>query len=941
MKSFEPTSSISVPNPKRAAIFEFFDSDHAQDGGGYLFDSTSPPVTHRSASLTQNGNSSINFAKALTSDISSELNRNGISNHHREEQSSVGWEGLDFLGVKSPPHSTDNPALPPLPSLSSLASPWVSQPTSSIINNHADVSFEASISRAKSGFGGILTSGVGIDLQWSLAAPDLASTLPASRGTSAIGMFHPDVPVNTPQPISRPVSTIPATDQLSLSNVFQRAITPPVSSAGTRSESPRLAGLTTLGGLEQASSSSNRNHPTEESRWPKPIRFSMNSNQTQRSSLLDTPNYGSNQHLDGLLGHTSGATPNILRPTSSSSIFPPDSLNLSAINGSILNNVTENHMLKTRSGRDSIGSPFPASHSLIVSQTELPLEALEQYRQSREPTPQIPSYPNHHHGGTRSPPPYNTNSHQNHFNHNGYVSRSPGLSQQPSQSLQHHNYNHHNNSKSGFSSLDDRAIENVIVSNCYQILLDAAEHMLKAVELANTLRARVGTEVLAQVRERWGGLLSLLEKHKDRFLVERIPKNDRIRLIDVATGTGHEQSSTKASYTAPQGLKANGAEELKGGNDDSGKLSCENNDHLGFESDFHAEGYSDGTNGLNSSSSNHNHTASRCLHVGNVPNTYTDAQLTKEFEKFGVIEGLKLINQKNGQRRFAFITYESVEQAIAARHALSKLHPWKSAISFAHKDLLRSGNGYGSTPSSSSQFSLPHSQTAQNSTPMLQSQPYHYHYPQQHNSQAHGRIHNASVGNHRGHSKFTTDEKVNNTGHLWADSVSAASAPRRIPPPLMMRVGFDSIPIANTPSYQGGIEASTGQTRERIILQRLCDDTYVPTQPWPIDDEADMIVGQSIIDQIVQFGGNTTISKLRGFLKHRMGTVDNIKSVPLKAMLLAYPQYFHVDGSYISLVANRIAELDNVQSTETEQVVSAAVASIIIAEECDDVVESY
>jgi hypothetical protein len=939
MDGLERTSSISVPNPKRAAIFEFFDSDLAHEGGGYLFDSSSPPVTSRSVPLMQNGNSSINFAKALTPDASLELHRNGISNHHREEHSTVGWEGLDILGVKSPQHGTDNSALPPLPSLSSLASPWAPQP-SSIISGHADVSFDASICRAKSGFGGILTSGVGIDVQWPLGAVDQAATIPVSRGTSAIGMFHPDVPVNTPQPISRPVSTKPVTDQLHLSNVFQRAITPPVPSAGTRSVSPRHAGLSTLGGLDHASSNSNRIHPVEESRWPKPVRFSMNSNHSQRSSLLDTPNYGSNQHLDGLLGQTPGTTPNIMRPSSSSSIFSPDPLNMSGINGSILNNISENHLMKTRSGRDSIGSPFPSSQSLIVSQTELPLEALEQYRQSREPTPQIPSFPGHHHAGGRSPPPYNTNSHHNHYNHNGYVSRSPGLHQQPVQSFLHHNHNHHSISKSGFSSLDDRAIENVIVSNCYQILLDAAEHMLKAVELANTLRARVGTEVLAQVRERWGGLLSLLEKHKDRFLVERIPKNDRIRLVDAATA-GHEQSSTIASSTALLGLEINGAEELKGGNDESRKSSCENHDPSGFDSDLQAEGYADGTSGLNSSSSHHNHTASRCLHVGNVPNTYTDAQLTKEFEKFGVIEGLKLINQKNGQRRFAFITYETVEQAIAARHALSKLHPWKSAISFAHKDLLRSGNGHGSIPSSSDQDSLPHFQTAQSSASMHHSQSFHYHNPQQYHS--HARNLYAPVNNHRGHGKFSSGPTINNTGHLWTDAVStsAMSAPRRSPPPpLMMRVGFDSIPVANTPSYQGGIEASTSQTRERIILQRLCDDTYVPTQPWPIDREADMVVGQSIIDQIVQFGGNTTISKLRGFLKHRMGTVDNIKSVPLKAMLLAYPQYFHVDGNYISLIANRATDEDIARSEETEQVVSAAVASIIIADEYDDVERS-
>lgn len=96
-----------------------------------------------------------------------------------------------------------------------------------------------------------------------------------------------------------------------------------------------------------------------------------------------------------------------------------------------------------------------------------------------------------------------------------------------------------------------------------------------------------------------------------------------------------------------------------------------------------------------------------------------------------------------------------------------------------------------------------------------------------------------------------------------------------------------------------------------------------------------MIIGQSIIDQIVQFGGSTTISKLRGFLKHRMGTVDNIKSVPLKAMLLAYPQYFHVENNYVSLVSFKASNNDYFQETAEEEI-PAAVASLIAEDDDDD-----
>jgi hypothetical protein len=52
----------------------------------------------------------------------------------------------------------------------------------------------------------------------------------------------------------------------------------------------------------------------------------------------------------------------------------------------------------------------------------------------------------------------------------------------------------------------------------------------QAVELANMLRARMGTETLAAVREHHGGLLALLERHPGTFRVSRIPKNDCVAL---------------------------------------------------------------------------------------------------------------------------------------------------------------------------------------------------------------------------------------------------------------------------------------------------------------------------------------------------------------------------------------------------------------------------
>ena len=52
-------------------------------------------------------------------------------------------------------------------------------------------------------------------------------------------------------------------------------------------------------------------------------------------------------------------------------------------------------------------------------------------------------------------------------------------------------------------------------------------------------------------------------------------------------------------------------------------------------------------------SSENSNFASKCLHVGNVPANLSEKDLIKEFEKFGSVEGVKLINQRG--RRFAFV----------------------------------------------------------------------------------------------------------------------------------------------------------------------------------------------------------------------------------------------------------------------------------------------
>jgi hypothetical protein len=98
-----------------------------------------------------------------------------------------------------------------------------------------------------------------------------------------------------------------------------------------------------------------------------------------------------------------------------------------------------------------------------------------------------------------------------------------------------------------------------------------------------------------------------------------------------------------------------------------------------------------------------------------------------------------------------------------------------------------------------------------------------------------------------------------------------------------------------------GSSSSTANAGVDFVLRRLCDDTYVPTQPWPVRWDVDAFYCSAVIAQLQQFGGVTTISKLRGFLRSRVNATDNIKSVPLKAMLSGYPGFFTVRSNQVTL----------------------------------------
>jgi hypothetical protein len=87
----------------------------------------------------------------------------------------------------------------------------------------------------------------------------------------------------------------------------------------------------------------------------------------------------------------------------------------------------------------------------------------------------------------------------------------------------------------------------------------------------------------------------------------------------------------------------------------------------------------------------------------------------------------------------------------------------------------------------------------------------------------------------------------------------------------------------------------------KSVIAILTDDTYVPTQSWQCRFQQDAPFLNAIITQLQILGGVATISKLRGLLKSRLLAQTNVKSVPLKALLAAYPKYFVLNSNLVEL----------------------------------------
>lgn len=314
-------------------------------------------------------------------------------------------------------------------------------------------------------------------------------------------------------------------------------------------------------------------------------------------------------------------------------------------------------------GRNGVPNPIP-----VRSQGQMDAMMMQQLQQRPASTPLPMSIPH------------------NHMHH------MQQQQQQQQQSILEHSHRPHGPPLLNLCGLEDASVEDIVAKSCRDILIEAASHSLKAVELANTLRARVGTEVLAHIRERWGGLLSLLERHAHVFRVERIPKNDLVTLVNgggASAASAHTQgvSSTQVGAQVSVSTRSGGRvpsspafavqSQMQGEQHGPGPSSFYNNTGLqlhctsapptlAISQGLHrtqsppanssamgqySQNYGGGSSGTGeymvmngAAGSNGEGTVSRCLHVGNVPANMTETQLLRELERYGDVDCLKLGN---------------------------------------------------------------------------------------------------------------------------------------------------------------------------------------------------------------------------------------------------------------------------------------------------------
>jgi len=338
-------------------------------------------------------------------------------------------------------------------------------------------------------------------------------------------------------------------------------------------------------------------------------------------------------------------------------------------------------------------------------------------------------------------------------------------------------------------------IQEQVFNTCRDILFEALSHCLKAVELANTLRARIGTETMALVREHYGGLLSLLEMYPCTFQVERIPKSDKVSLTAKAIS-----ANCALPPSVPKSIHSLGPA--------SGAAPAPTSRLIQQSKPSRAQVVQAPPPPLESVTASSARLAhqqeqlySRKIQIDGLSVQMPDETMFRELAPYGEIDSVQVLQSASSKSKSLVITFRNLDSAMKAKTGLSTGSTWFSNVYFLPMD----------------------------STPQIQKTSYQQH----------------SLSN----------------------------------PTSAIPTGSETCPV----------------------LAKLCDETFVPSQLWTVNLELDMFYIQAVVSRLQQFGGTMAVSKLRGFLRSRLNILQNIKSVPLKAMLSAYPQYFLLSSSQVSL----------------------------------------
>lgn len=395
--------------------------------------------------------------------------------------------------------------------------------------------------------------------------------------------------------------------------------------------------------------------------------------------------------------------------------------------------------------------------------------------------------------------------------------------------------------------LEDASLEDIIVKSCRSILSEAARCTLKAVELANFLRARVGSDVLAHIRERWGGLLALLERHPSRFRVERIPKNDMVSLIGfeppIVAQSYSKPSSAPTIYAQPSMHHAHSP--LKSATPDI----VDRRPRLILDSEK----------------------ISSTLLIGGVPPQLNEEQLALEFDRFGEVEEARSIREESNS--FALIKFATVEQSVAAKQRISKLPQYAGQVMYAN---------FGDQPK------VQH-----------QSPPQQFQY------------HNQQLSNAFYTTGGPSSPPPPPLMPLLGLGIDQQKMPNNVPMTASTMDRARSLPFNDSkfPYSASSVQPPPGLTHMSNsptvdpVIVRLSNDYFTFADTWNADPAVDAPLITLIVDEL-QLQKVVSISYLASRISNLRGV--EVNPVALKAMLLRYPHTFQVRGNQCGLASTDI-----------------------------------